>query len=425
MQPKRRQTLLTAALALGLAPAAAADSDFVAADALRGAGLVKHWQGQVPLDPGQTVVDAYRVDENLYVCTDDGYVFAVHANTGVIRWLRQVTTGGYRLRKPCHAGEEVIFITTASLRAYDRLTGEPLAEGDLRFPAGSGPATDGARLFLGGINERFYAFAIRDMSEIWKVAVGGPIVSTPVVWGAYLYVASEDGGVYACTTANKLAHWQTTTNAANTADLVADDNGVYVASRDHALYLYDAIDGSTKWRALLSGPLREPPAPTKEVAYQYCPDDGVAAIETALGKDEERIRWKLARGRALLTVDKTTAFIATRDGFVVPVAIADGKEGAAIDASAFTIPITWTADATILLVAPNGRMFSARPKDAPPVKIEDIRKALRTSESSAAGGAAPTTQPAPAAPTGGSTAPLGPPVGGKSKVSREFSGAKP
>ena len=65
-----------------------------------------------------------------------------------------------------------------------------------------------------------------------------------------------------------------------TADLAVDDNGVYVASRDHSLYLLDPAFGGLRWRARFSGPLYEPPVVTADTAFQFCAEDGLAAINT-------------------------------------------------------------------------------------------------------------------------------------------------
>jgi len=59
--------------------------DFLPADQLEAAGLAKFWQLRLPLEPGQRLRDVYLVDDQLYACTEDGYVFVIHAYTGTLR----------------------------------------------------------------------------------------------------------------------------------------------------------------------------------------------------------------------------------------------------------------------------------------------------------------------------------------------------
>ena len=258
-------------------PASAADEDYLSSSALAPAGLVKFWQLKLPLEADQRLADAYLVDDQLYLATQDGYVFAVHAHTGAGRWMRRVTAGGFRIKRPAHAGNRVIFNTSTQLLVLDRYSGLARAETELGFPAGSAAVTDGVNIFLGGLNQRFYCFDVDSLFEIWKASTNGPINSAPAVKDGRLYVASDDSGVYACVAANKQFFWQTATTGPNTADLVADAAGVYVASRDLSLYFFDLRFGRIRWRARFSGPLYEPPVLTAGVAYQYCPDDGVVA----------------------------------------------------------------------------------------------------------------------------------------------------
>ncbi|MFO0838698.1 MAG: PQQ-binding-like beta-propeller repeat protein [Phycisphaerae bacterium] len=399
-----------------------AEDDYIPNSGLDAAGFVKLWQLRLPLEPGQQVADAYSVDEALYVATKDGYVYALDIDTGALRWMHQVTTGGYRVLRPCHVGDRVIFVTASQSTQYDRLTGEPIRRTNLRYPAGSGLVGDNGQYFFGSLNRRFYCLGVNDDFETWKSGTNGSIVSTPALHGEVLYVASDDGGVYSCFTADKRFHWQSATTGANTADLVADERGVYVASRDRSLYLFDQQFGKVVWRARLSGPLTEAPSVTTEVAYQFESLDGLVAINTAVLDVQERVRWKLPRGRALLTVHENNAYVLSRQESILVVDNVDGNLISEIPAAGFGIPAPRPADALIMLGSADGRLFAAKPKGAPRVRREDVRKAIYGEAKTA--DATPTTQPArqpvipPAAETGRAQA--GPPAGGKSKVSRDF-----
>jgi len=408
-----------------------AQPDFLPDHALSSVDMQKFWQLQLPLEKGQLLQDVYKVEDQLYLSTQDGYVFAVHADTGVIRWLRQVTRSGYRLRPPAHSGERVVFVTPTHLLVLDKYTGEGLAERELEFPAGSGVACDGQRVYLGGINARFYAFDLDTLYESWKSTTGGPVLATPALYDPWVFFACDDGRIYSAVAENKLYHWVAATLGANSADVVTDRNGVYIASRDQSLYLFDLSFGRVRWRARFSGPLYEAPVVTPDVAYQYCPDDGLVAVNTAGFDADVRIRWRLAFGRKALTVHGDSVLVLTRTGDIAELRLDTGDVLNTISGAGLTLAIPSPHESALFLASPDGRVFCARPRGVPFARREDLRQALQ----------GPTTQPASTMPSAGeaqtpTTMPAagrdfltseqrGAPVGGKSKVSREFGGGRP
>ncbi len=416
-------TLLAMMLTAG--SVGAADGDYLPAGALYDAGLMKYWQLALPLDRGQYVRDVHLVDDALYVATQDGYVHALDAYTGVLRWLQPVTRSGYNVRRPAHIGDTVIFVTPVDIQTYDRRTGDGLSRHDLRYPPGSALVSDGQHLFVGGLDRRLYCLALPHMFYAWRSITNGPITSTPALHGDNVYVATEAGGVYACTRADKRLVWETSVFGPVSADLVATDDGVYVASRDQSLYLLFHETGEVRWRARFSGRLLEPPVVTPDVVYQYCADDGLVAVENAVVGVEERLRWRLREGRQALTVHEGTVFVLSRNEELLAVRKAGGDVAVRIPARGFTLGVPAVATNTVFLVSPDGRIFCARPRNLPPLRPEDIVNALRPPGAPVE----PTTQPAVAAQraTGAESAgdPLksdrrGAAVGGRSKVSRGF-----
>ena len=222
-------------------------------------------------------------------------------------------TAGYPIRTPCHAGSRVVFVTLPAFIQYDRYSGRPLLSTETRFPTGSAAVSDGLLIYIGGIDQRLYAFLPDQDFEHWKARATGPIASRPALLDRYLYFAGDDGVVYACVAVNKEFYWRARRVGSITADLAVADTGVYVASRDHSLYALSPQDGGVQWRTRFSGPLYEPPVLTPEVVYQYCPDDGLAAVNSATVGVEQRVRWTLPRGRKLLTADGKWAYVLGSD----------------------------------------------------------------------------------------------------------------
>ena len=197
---------------------------------------------------------------------------------------------------------------------------------------------------------------------------------------------------------------------------------MYLPGVDQSLYCFDLRYLEVRWRARFSGPLYEPPVLSKDTAYQYCSDDGLVAVNTEPIGASERIRWKLPRGRMLLTVDEENAFVLSRDETILVVRIADGELVQSLPATGFTLGTAKPDTTAVCVASADGRIFCARPQGAPLVKREDLRAALgapvvadnETADAEVAAAAEQT--PAEAA----APVPQGPPIGGKSKVSKNF-----
>lgn len=425
-----RRCLFALTMLVACAFAARADEDYLPTVELQSAGLKRYWQLQLPIDPGQIVRDLYLVDDQLYATTEDGYVYAMDAASGAIRWSKRVTSGGYRVLRPCHAGDRVVFVTPATVSQYDRRYGHPIRRFDLRFPAAGPAISDGSHIYLGGLDRRFYCFYVNDDFETWKFLTGGPILATPAIENGVLYVASDDSGLYACTL-NRMRRWISRTTGPNTANVVVDENGVYVASQDHSLYLFEKNTGGRRWRARFSSALEEGPITTPEVAYQYSEDDGLVALDVRTFADDERTLWTVRDGRTLLTLHEKNVFALSTAGEVLVIDKTGGEVKQRIVAPGFTLAAPSPANATIYLASSNGRIFCGRPRDAAPLQAADVIAAITEPEKPIELAAGNEPKAEEAAPKPGAALESGsklPPLGGKSHVTKGFfgeSGGKP
>jgi outer membrane protein assembly factor BamB len=428
-----RKQLVCAALLLGsCVGAAVAQSDFIDGAALLDAGFVKYWQLPLPLHPGQELGFCYLVDNQIYAATKDGYVYAVDAQTGAIRWVKQVTTAGYEIRRPCHVGNLVLFVFPPSLVMYDRYSGQPIKKIETRFPTGSAPISDGTRFYVGGIDQKLYSFVPAYDFEVWKARADGQILSRPALNNEYLFFADGVGSLFACKAENKEFVWKTRRLGAVTADLAVDENGVYVASQDYSLYLLDPKYGGLRWRMRFSGPLTEPPVLTPKVAYQFCYQDGLVAVNAETVGVKERVRWTLPAGRSLLTIDGNNAYVLSRDLRILEVDVETGQISHEVPADGFEFFMPTTKTVALLLGSSDGRLFCARKQGVPIVLAEEVKQALRTPGETAAPAETKTDtgqQGESQSDDALTTKRPGPPLGGKSKVTKEFergqSGNKP
>jgi outer membrane protein assembly factor BamB len=421
------RTVAVMLLGLGYVTAVAQE-DYVPDEGLYQLGLAKSWQLQLGLACDQCLVDVFLVDDQLYFPTNDGYAFAVDAATGANRWLRQITTEGYRIRRPAAAGGRVIFATASTVTQVNKITGDGIAQMQLRFPCGTGPASDGSRLFLGGVDRRLYAFDVFDPLQNWRVITNGPISGTPVTHRRPgtderdVFFASDDGTVYCAAAYDKALRWVARTYGPLDSDLAVNEFGLYVPCLDQSLYRFDLTFGELRWRVRFSAPLREPPVLVGGSAYQYTVSDGLVAIDAVGIGVDERIKWKLPSGRMLLTTDDRRVFVLAIPDTIVAIDANSGEVAGVIPAPGMSLGVPAPGRSTIYVASPDGRVFCARPRGTPLVRSEDLREALATAPPEAKAETAAGQPQAPPAATAGTPTSTEPPIGGRSKVSKGYGG---
>lgn len=410
------------AAGLVLLTAVAAGAELISAKALSEAGLQRFWELRLTLEKNQVVEDAYLVDDALYVCTNDGYVFAIHAPTGAVRWLRQVTDHGYRLKRPCHNGDTVIFATPVDVRIYDRRTGEGVFRAELRFPCSTRPVCNSGRLYLGGFNERFYAFEQDQLYNEWKAMSDRPVVDL-TLHDDVLYVVTQTGRLYAADPLTKVAKWQEfpQTRGFVSAPLAVDPTGVYVAARDRSLWCFNRVSGELEWETRLSAPLYDAPVLMAGRAYQFSPVDGLVSIDVRGQTQEQRVLWNLTEGYQLASADDEHLYVLSRYSQLLVVDPTDGQVRHRIPAPGFTIATTNVEQPAIYLAGRDGRVFCARKQGVPIVTRRDV---LESVTPPALEDELPEVPPTPAVvgdvPDALRSGAQGPPLGGKSEISRNW-----
>jgi outer membrane protein assembly factor BamB len=424
--------------------AAARGEDFVAPAPLDHVGLVKFWQLQVPLDAGQSVRDVYQVDDALYVCTNNGYVFAIHADTGGVRWLRQVTRLGYRVTRPCFmptVGEpnspdfrpaRVAFSTASELLVVNVATGDGVARKELAFPCGTPPVADKLGLYLGALNGRVVALDPVTLNETWRTAVDGPVSAELALADRTLYAATQNGALYSIDTPGRRFNWPEPAHARGyiSGGLASDPNGVYVPCQDQSLYYFGRERGRTLWRSRLAAPLDEAPIIAGANAYQYDAADGLVAQDLYAPTEDQLAQWRLERGRYVLATEPERLFVLTRDQAIAVLNRLDGKVLSTISAPGFTLGVYCPQETRLYLADANGRLFCARTKGAPLPQAQDVMRGVipipPTAAPTPGTAAAPaSTQPTPPTAEAPPVDPLaspdrGRPQGGKSTISRDW-----
>lgn len=360
-------------------------ADFLAnRNDLDAAGLDSYWTARLPLSEGESVRQAWLVDENLYVVTSWSALYAIQAETGLLRWANKITDAAFRVYKPTHFNDDsgralAVVASTSKIQVIDRYSGDTVREFVSPFAEGSAYVGSFGLLFGGSSDGRFRALqipsrALPRLITLWEVAVGSPVTATPVIdHRGQVVFASHGGRVFACSALDKVFDWSFAAGGPITADLAIDRDGVYVADEDRSLYRLEANSGAQVWRARFPEPLRDAPALIPHTVYQYCLGHGVSAIDAETGS----VRWRVPEGRYFAAHHREHDAIVTTGGKLLMVDHITGATKAAVAAGDVNMSVANTESDAVYLLAGDGRVECVRPDTVPYLRRQQILAAKR------------------------------------------------
>ena len=83
------------------------------------AGLTIYWDRNITLLKNEQVLRISRLDENVYVITNQGRAIALDAVTGVLRWTVKIADPNIRIEGPTHGPDGAYFATVLSIQVVD------------------------------------------------------------------------------------------------------------------------------------------------------------------------------------------------------------------------------------------------------------------------------------------------------------------
>lgn len=206
--------------------------------------------------PGAVRVDAARNGDTLYAATSTGRLFALKDGRLVYEQeLARAPTTELLYRD----GE--IFMGTADgeILVHAAEDGKELR----RLKAGThtsftgGLALHGELIVAGAEDGGVYAFDGKSPKHKWRFHTGGPVRTSPVSSGDYIYVASEDRSIYVLDAAGEMVCEYEVGGSVSRSPLVA--NGFLYAGTDRGrVYAFDLTGRQAWWTDVLEQELRCP-----------------------------------------------------------------------------------------------------------------------------------------------------------------------
>jgi hypothetical protein len=259
-------------------------------------------------------------DKLVYVYTAGKRVVAFDRKEGTFRMSMQVNTPNRTLLPLVELKTHIVFPSATALQVFDN-NGFFDKSIELSAPLRSDAAGEGENIYFGSAGQHGGLVESYNVDRPyapfnWEYMPrdGGDVTAGICFYGGIVYSASENGEVDAVTP-QKSQIWDTEHSAFYahgpvTADLKADDAGLYVASKDSNLYCVNRGTGRLKWQYFAGTELTEPPVTTTDMLYQYVPGKGLAAIDKVNGPFNRTPRWVHPTATQFLAEDEKYAYLA-------------------------------------------------------------------------------------------------------------------
>ncbi len=288
-------------------------------------------------------------NDAVYVGSADGYFYKLDRRSGSIRWR---FAAGSPVDGAPDVGAQLVYVTARNGRVYavEKESGRlrwshqagaavmlgPYQRGYDLFVAG--PRTADSSVIVGGPDGVVWAFDAVSGRARWHVALGTSIWATPAVDGGTLYIAANDGRLYALERRTGARRWRFDTEGAG-LDLakegfdrrsiqsspVIGEGMVLFGSRDGHLYAVDAKSGQQRWRAAYAPSwIVSSPTVDGDTVYVTTSD---AQLVAALDARSGREIWRRRLGGRLFpaaAISGTALYVGTNEGQFVALDRATG-----------------------------------------------------------------------------------------------------
>ncbi|MEZ0267398.1 MAG: PQQ-binding-like beta-propeller repeat protein [Phycisphaerae bacterium] len=315
----------------------------VVAEPIPAQSFKREWAADLKI--GNDAVDRMFVSEDLlFVYTKSNTAYVMNRASGRVRFFDKVTTSKLPPHPPVVLKERIVFPTSSTLEVYRRdglgkersfSTKSSLRTNAVGWPGGSrvyyGVDTPGAgRMTATETLPGDY----KPVREVWELmsTKGAAINSAPTVWAGVVYVAFDDGEVYAVNGENRATIWATSTGTTFktfgpvNADLRSDEYGVYVPSTDTKFYCLERGSGRKKWEYFAGHPLTANPETTLTTVYLPVSQLGMVAIDKTQGGAVREPKWVVRDMTRFLAEDEKHAYFQRNDNTIVAVDKASGEQ---------------------------------------------------------------------------------------------------
>ncbi len=220
--------------------------------------------------------------------------------------------------------DSVVLVGTlqGELHAIRLSNGESLGYSALESAVVGTPVWDGELAYVacGLGNETLICISLRDGRRRWAIRLG-PIESSPVMIGSFLYVATLDGSLVALTKEDGKEVWRFDYAAKELrkplrSSPASDGEVIIVGSDGGEFFAVERITGRLRWKINLGSSIFASPVISNGLCFAGTLDGKFAAVDSRTGS----IRWTYETGSRIYAAAAVSAgrvFLGSADGTLV------------------------------------------------------------------------------------------------------------
>ena len=141
---------------------------------------------------------------------------------------------------------------------------------------------DRKAIMVGSTDGRLYSIDAAKGSLSWQYDTGAAIISSPVVFGEKILVASTNGSLH-CLTASGSKIWEYTSSSPLVATPCIHNDDILLPSMDGTVKYLNANDGSVKWTYRTDGPVVSTPQVLENLVFFGSKDKCLHAVSLDRG----------------------------------------------------------------------------------------------------------------------------------------------
>jgi outer membrane protein assembly factor BamB len=240
----------------------------------------------------------------LYFVNNNGYVYALDADTGKVLWERRI--GLLNASTPAYYKHRlyIVNLVPGHIVKLDARTGKVLWKHSLPGRAESSPLAMDGTVYFGCENGQLFALSTRNGHTRWATTLGGPVKSAPAYHDGVLFVGDYGGYMNAVNAKTGKIKWQTaslgqgfgTSGEFYSTPAVAFGR-VYAGNNDDRVYSFEEKTGALAWSHstggyVYSGPVVANTRHTPPTVYIGSFDGNIYALDAKNGET----RWQRSAG---------------------------------------------------------------------------------------------------------------------------------
>jgi outer membrane protein assembly factor BamB len=244
------------------------------------------------------------VGGRLYFVNNNGYAYALDADTGKVLWERRI--GALNASSPAYYKHRlyIVNLVPGHVVKLDAKTGKVLWKRSLPGRAESSPLAMDGTVYFGCENGQLFALNTRNGHTRWATTLGGAVKSAPAYDDGTLFVGDYGGYMNAVDAKTGRIEWQAaslgqgfgTSGEFYSTPAVAFGR-VYAGNNDHRVYSFDEKTGAIAWSHstggyVYSGPTVANTRHTAPTVYIGSFDGDIYALNAKNGET----RWQRSAG---------------------------------------------------------------------------------------------------------------------------------